>query len=638
VTPVLSPVETFGAKRARLWGKVKAEARHYWLGTKLLSREVRLAYRLCMQIARGHEMSRRERKQLLRTSADLVRMVPFIVILVVPFAEFALPVLLKVFPNMLPSTYLDSTGREAKLQKQLLVKMEMARFLQETTHMLAQQIADQHPAKVGPDGKPLTEAETAANARSFRDFMAKVRKGQKVRNADILAFTKLFDSELTLDNLDKKQLEAMCRLLDIKVFGGEWVLRHKLEQRLLAIQKDDQLIKKDGLDALNEAELAEACRARGIFTGKDAKYLKRKLADWLELSLEHKVPIALLLLSRAFSRQMTGAHDAGLVESSHPEPSAAVSGESGADAEAGVDPELAEALAKTLAHVPEVAVADAEKEIADRSDDREARLQLLEEEDVTAAFEELQASKKGGDGKSRAAKLRSMKPAVGVTAEKLARLEATNDVVENIIDTTIAMEAQENPVTAATGAGATATAAGAEPAPAVPAPADATPAAAVASLKVAEQAAVSQATAATAPQPQQQPAAGPVAAVAAAVADLTATATATVTGISPPATPSAAPTAAASAPAAAPATPATAVPSASSAESDEAAAALLLKKKQKVKTIATVDKLNDSVGAMIDAIKAQAENLEKEHKEKAQQATHEHVQEVQQQKEQEQKK
>ncbi len=83
--------------------------------------------------------------------------------------------------------------------------------------MLAQQIADQHPAKVGADGKPLSDAESAANARSFRDFMQKVRNGQKVRNSDILAFTKLFDSELTLDNLDAKQLEAMCRLLDIKV-------------------------------------------------------------------------------------------------------------------------------------------------------------------------------------------------------------------------------------------------------------------------------------------------------------------------------------------------------------------------------------------------------------------------------------
>jgi LETM1 and EF-hand domain-containing protein 1 len=94
-----------------------------------------------------------------------------------------------------------------------------------------------------------------------------VRSGKKVHNGDIIGFSKLFDSELTLDNLDQKQLEAMCKLLDIKVFGSLWVLRYKLEERLRAIQKDDELIQKDGIDALDDAELQEACRARGIFTG-----------------------------------------------------------------------------------------------------------------------------------------------------------------------------------------------------------------------------------------------------------------------------------------------------------------------------------------------------------------------------------
>ena len=50
---------------------------------------------------------RRERKQLTRTIADVFRLVPFIIFLVVPFMEVLLPVALKVFPNMLPSTFED---------------------------------------------------------------------------------------------------------------------------------------------------------------------------------------------------------------------------------------------------------------------------------------------------------------------------------------------------------------------------------------------------------------------------------------------------------------------------------------------------------------------------------------------------
>jgi len=444
--------------------------------------------------------------------------------------------------------------------------MEMARFLQETTHLLAQQIVAEQPNQKGPDGKPLTEGERAANARSFRDFMAKVRAGKKVNNADILAFTKLFDAELTLDNLDKKQLEAMCRLLDIRVFGSVWVLRYKLEERLRAIQKDDLEIKKEGIDELNEAELHEACRARGIFTGKDSAYLRRKLSDWLELSLEHKVPIALLLLSRAFSRQMTGAHD-----TLHPE---------------DTKDELASDLAETLAHVPEVAVADAEKELAERSNDREARLKLLEEEDVTAAFEELQASKAGGDGKTRAAKLRAMKPAVGVTTEKIARLEVINDDVERTIDETIAKEElekqQEEKAAAAETTAAATPAVAATPA----APEAATPAAPVAEPVVA---AVPSATAAATAAPSTAAAAAAPAAKEVAPA-------------------AAAPAAAASAAAAA-------------KEKDSADKSKAKEKEKKKKTIAVVDKLNDSLGAMIDDIKAQAEELEKAKQIKVQQQT-----------------
>jgi len=43
--------------------------------------------------------------QLLRTCADLFRLVPFLVFVIVPFMEFLLPVFLKLFPEMLPSTF-----------------------------------------------------------------------------------------------------------------------------------------------------------------------------------------------------------------------------------------------------------------------------------------------------------------------------------------------------------------------------------------------------------------------------------------------------------------------------------------------------------------------------------------------------
>lgn len=46
-----------------------------------------------------------DHSQLRRTTSDILRLVPFAVFVIVPFMELLLPVALKLFPNMLPSTY-----------------------------------------------------------------------------------------------------------------------------------------------------------------------------------------------------------------------------------------------------------------------------------------------------------------------------------------------------------------------------------------------------------------------------------------------------------------------------------------------------------------------------------------------------
>jgi len=61
-----------------------------------------------------------------------------------------------------------------------------------------------------------------------------------------------------------------------------------------------QVIQKEGIESLTPAELQQACRARGMRAyGMSEDALRMQLAQWLELSLEKKVPPSLLLLSRA---------------------------------------------------------------------------------------------------------------------------------------------------------------------------------------------------------------------------------------------------------------------------------------------------------------------------------------------------
>lgn len=62
------------------------------------------------------------------------------------------------------------------------------------------------------------------------------------------------------------------------------------------------MIQKEGVDSLTLSELQQACKSRGMRAyGLTEKRLRQQLTQWLNLSLNEKVPPSLLLLSRAFS-------------------------------------------------------------------------------------------------------------------------------------------------------------------------------------------------------------------------------------------------------------------------------------------------------------------------------------------------
>lgn len=91
----------------RIWDEIV----HYYHGFRLLFIDVKISYRLIMKVLNGEDLTRREHKQLVRTVADMFRLLPFSVFIIVPFMEFLLPVFLKLFPNMLPSTFQSAIDR-----------------------------------------------------------------------------------------------------------------------------------------------------------------------------------------------------------------------------------------------------------------------------------------------------------------------------------------------------------------------------------------------------------------------------------------------------------------------------------------------------------------------------------------------
>jgi LETM1 and EF-hand domain-containing protein 1, mitochondrial len=112
---------------------------------------------------------------------------------------------------------------------------------------------------------------------------------------------RLFDDDLTLDNLSRPQLVSMCRYMAINAFGTDNFLRGTIRGRLLHLRRDDQLIDREGVSALSTSELQHACQSRGIRTsGVSPARLREELQTWISLHLHNRVSGVLLVLARAF--------------------------------------------------------------------------------------------------------------------------------------------------------------------------------------------------------------------------------------------------------------------------------------------------------------------------------------------------
>ncbi|KAF3481597.1 uncharacterized protein GIQ15_04356 [Arthroderma uncinatum] len=272
-------------KKLTIGQKIKKEVQHYWDGTKLLAAEVKISSKLALKMAAGYELSRRENRQLRRTVQDLARLVPFSAFVIIPFAELLLPVALKLFPNLLPSTYEAQKSKDAKAATLRGTRKEVSNFLQGT---------------LKETGLPVSSIN--AKKEEFTEFFRKVRAtGETPSDEDVIAVCKIFKDDLTLDNLSRPQLVAMCKYMNLNTFGTDTMLRYTIRVRMRQIKRDDRAIAYEGVESLLVPELQMACASRGLRThGLSPARLRDDLSMWLDLRLKQGVPSTLLVLSNAY--------------------------------------------------------------------------------------------------------------------------------------------------------------------------------------------------------------------------------------------------------------------------------------------------------------------------------------------------
>jgi len=291
-------------KIAEIRDIAKKEFDHYWTGSKLLMADVRTARSLLARTLQGSTLSRRERKQLLRTVTDLFRLVPFSMFILIPFMEAALPFAIRLFPNMLPSTFQDSLKSEENMKRELKSRIAMAQFFQETLEDLAKEqkrIAGNRNTETPDDKISSKQIESAA---SLLEFLDRARNGEMMPPEVIVQYANYFQDDLTLDNMPRMQLINMCKYMSIPPYGYDNFLRFQLRHTIKSLKEDDQRILWEGINSLTKMELREACQERGMrSTGLSKQAYKQSLQQWLDLSVNKNVPISLLVMSRTFFLQ-----------------------------------------------------------------------------------------------------------------------------------------------------------------------------------------------------------------------------------------------------------------------------------------------------------------------------------------------
>lgn len=279
--------------RADIWDAIVHFVKWAKTGFMRFGTNVRACSILVQKVLKGYPLTIRERRLLVRTTSDTFKLVPFSLFVIVPFAELALPVALRLFPNMLPSTFFDKKYDEVTLARTFKAKEEMAEFWQQVVRQRTEEIFEQ------------MGADAADKVSELRDFQEKLMTAQEYPTLkEILRFNKLFGEELALRNMTPAQLQALSKMLGITQASWAWPghLRVQLRHHITQLRREDRDYMWEGIESLNRQELINACQKRAIrFHEVSEDEMRKDLARWLELSASNKdIQTSVLLWIQSF--------------------------------------------------------------------------------------------------------------------------------------------------------------------------------------------------------------------------------------------------------------------------------------------------------------------------------------------------
>lgn len=249
-----------------------------WHGSRLFAVNTRLAWQYSGRLRAGQVLTRRERVLLQRATLDLLRLVPFSFFVIVPFAELLLPICLKMFPTMIPSTFeSESQGTNRAFSTAMRTMLARRRLLEfATTQILFVGSDYQDVLRAASCGDPMTEKMIRRVAPHF------------AANG-VLAFSQLPPD--ILHTLGSSLGVGIPRLLSI--FPYSWtseMTKKKIVAHWTKLHQDDMLLKQEGIGDLTRDELEKACQQRGMRWADKTDALGDQLRSWIVLAADPVVP------------------------------------------------------------------------------------------------------------------------------------------------------------------------------------------------------------------------------------------------------------------------------------------------------------------------------------------------------------
>lgn len=268
-----------GPSKVRYYAGVAYEGlRHVYHGFRLFFINTRLAWKYSRQLKRGVALTRRERLLLESSTKDLLRLVPFSFFIVVPFAELLLPVALKMFPGLIPSTFESESQWRNRLFSDAM-----------STLRARQRMMDY-----------LSATALATFDKDQQEVIRRSVRGDSIAPKDIRSVAQYFGRDGPFSVLKVPDNIAVGLGRSVGVYKWYYsllptrfsasIMRRAVIRRYHEIREDDRLIRLEGADDMTNDELIKANQNRGMRWTEGTETLRVQLEWWNALAQDGSVP------------------------------------------------------------------------------------------------------------------------------------------------------------------------------------------------------------------------------------------------------------------------------------------------------------------------------------------------------------